>query len=151
MFDRAHLAARYGLTVAEVVPVVLHPHRCAAVLLFSDVKAHSYSTSDLNTLWDYASTLGAYYSQYVNGVHLQCAACTSKNRHTGHLSQSAEAANDVSDSTISTMTADPKHAQDNPSLQEACPMEELVRRASETSAVFFGEVGFLEGHLLSQM
>lgn len=152
VFDRAQLAGEHGLIMAEAVPVMLDADRCAAVLLFADVKPHMYSTSDLNTLLDYASALGSFYLRYANGLNDQNAVNVSKEKQTAlQSSQSVEGVNNVSDCTISAMSTNPCIVQDTPDVYDPFPVAGIIPAASETSCEFFGETDFLQGHLLKQL
>lgn len=152
VFDRAQSARKYGLTVAEAVPVMLDACRCTAVLLFADVTPHRYSTSDLNTILEYTSTLSTFYLRYANGLKCQGIANMSDDKQCAlQSSQSMEGLNNISDCTISAISTKPCIAEDTVCACKAWPVAGTVLSASESSGDFFGEADFLEAHLLEQL
>lgn len=68
VFCRADLAQKHGIPVAQAVPVLIHGKRCAAVLVFADVKEHAFSIADMSSLFDYARNIGEFYVEYANGL-----------------------------------------------------------------------------------
>lgn len=68
-FLRADLAKKYGVCVAQVVPIILPRQGLSAIMLFGDNKPHVFSTADSSALLEYSRVLGKFYGHYLHERH----------------------------------------------------------------------------------
>lgn len=136
VFDRAAMAGEHGLTVAEAVPVTLDGSSCTAVMVFSDVVHHSYSTADITTLMEYTTTLSQFYLEYISGLPEQ----NSKEGTAQPLGM--DVVSNISNCAVSAMSNDRAGGL-------KIPLSASLPQTSETSSTFFGENGFMR-HSIQQ-
>lgn len=150
VFSRADVIQPNSLCVAEAVPVMLEGKHCAAVLLFADEKPHTFSTTDVHVLLDYASTLAHCYLQYVNNLQEGRFGLSNDTSGTNGLQQqqqvhTAGVCADVGDGTnplsSSAVSCDRQVGGDNHSMLNL--PHDIVLPLSETSSAYFADSDFL--------
>lgn len=144
VFDRAALAGEHGLCVTEAVPVMLDEKRCAGVLVFADVVPHKFSTGDMITLLDYASTLGRFYMDYLS--HVQKGAYGQRPNEAkleAKPIRSAELANGSPDRASASFPNAFPHGRQG--VLGMASLHGFIPPSSETSTSFFGESNFVAG------